>query len=70
MFFKIAQAILVAVVVGLALLFLGMILDSLKVPILETIGSFLASWCWVIGVIAGLWYLFFGFGTFTINRRG
>lgn len=47
--------VVVAVVVGLLLTLLGTILESLKVPIVVTIGDFLVFWAWVLGLLAGLW---------------
>lgn len=60
-------AVIVAVAVGLGLTLLGGILADLGVPIAETIGSFLESYAFVIGVLAGLWY-FFTHSDFTIGR--
>ena len=60
---RLVLAVVVAVVVGLVCMLLGTVLATLKVPIAVTIGDFLATWGWVIGVLAGLWY-FFGNGSF------
>jgi hypothetical protein len=60
---RLVLAVVVAVVVGLVCLLLGGILGSLGVPIAETVGSFLARWGWVLGILAGLWF-FFGGGSF------
>lgn len=62
------RAIIVAVVVGLVLLLIGMLLVSLGVPILKTLGSFLGQWCWVIGALSGLWYFFTG-GSWSLGSR-
>lgn len=64
---RIVLALVVAVAVGLGCMFLGSVLGDMKVPIAETVGAFLKSWGWVIGVLAGLWYYFTG-GTWF--RRG
>jgi len=51
-------AVIVAAVTGLLLTLLGAILVALSVPILVTIGGFIAMWAWVLGILAGLWYFF------------
>lgn len=53
-------AILVAVIVGLVCLLLGKVLASLAVPPAAAVGGFLVQYCWVIGVVAGLWYFVSG----------
>lgn len=64
MLIRFGQAVLVAIVVGIACLFLGTILvDALgKVPIAHTIGGLLLAWGWILGILAGLWWFFFGQG--------
>jgi hypothetical protein len=57
---RIAQAIIVGVAVGLLVLFLGVILSAFGIPPLSTIAGFLIQWCWVIGILAGLWQFFSG----------
>ena len=57
---RLVLAVVVAVVVGLACLLIGLILDSLHVPIASTVGGFLIMWGWVLGVLAGLWQFFGG----------
>lgn len=57
---RIVLAVVVAVVVGLLCILLGSILVTLQVPIAVTIGGFLATWGWVLGVLAGLWFFFRG----------
>lgn len=53
----IGLAIVIAAAVGIVLMvFIGPILAGLKVPILTTVGAGLASWGWVIGVLAGAWF--------------
>lgn len=46
----------IAVFIGTALgcLLLGVILNALHVPVVESIGDFLNRWAWVIGAVAGL----------------
>jgi len=57
---RLVLAVVVAVVVGLACLLLGLVLASLAVPIAVTVGGFLTTYAWVIGVLAGLWHFFRG----------
>jgi hypothetical protein len=57
---RIVLAVVVAVVVGLLCILLGSVLITLKVPIAVTIGGFLVTWGWVLGVLAGLWHFFRG----------
>lgn len=57
---RLVLAVVVAVVTGLACILVGGILASLGVPIAETVGDFLVTWGWVLGVLAGLWYFFAG----------
>ena len=57
---RLVLAVVVAVVVGLACLLLGTILAELKVSVATTVGDFLKQWCWVLGVLAGLWQFFAG----------
>lgn len=65
---KLVLAVIIAVVVGIVLVaLLGPILDSLKVPIATTVGGFLITWGWVLGVAAGVWYFFAG-GGFTFPK--
>jgi uncharacterized membrane protein len=54
MLMRLVYAVAVAIGVGLGCLLLGLVLSSLGVPIAETVGKFLSTWCWVIGVVAGL----------------
>lgn len=67
MLFKLIAAVVVAVVVTLACILLGGILDSLKVEIATTIGNFLKSYGTVLGVLAGLWYFVAGGFRFPTN---
>lgn len=58
---RLVLAVIVAVVVGIALVgLLGPVLVTVKVPIATTIGAFFVNWGYVIGVLAGLWYYFAG----------
>lgn len=58
---RLILAVVVAVVITLACLLLGDILNSLTVQIALTIGSFLKTYSSVLGVLAGLWYFFYGY---------
>lgn len=62
---RIVMAVVVAVIVGLACMLLGMVLNSLNVPPAEAVGHFLTEFAWVIGVLAGLVHFFRG-GTVTL----
>lgn len=62
---RLVLALVVAVVTGLVCLLLGSIISSLNVPIAETVGKFLVTWAWVIGVLSGLWFFFTGRTTLT-----
>lgn len=57
---RIILAVIVAIAVWLACLFLGVVLGTLNVPLTDAIASFLTHWGWTIGVLAGLWYFFTG----------
>lgn len=50
-------ALVVAIVVGLAVTLLGLLLVALTVPVAVAVGGFCETWAWVIGLLAGLWYL-------------
>jgi hypothetical protein len=55
---RIVLAVIVAVIVGLLLVLLGAVLVTLNVPIAETVGKFLQTYGFAIGVLVGLWYFF------------
>ena len=59
---RIVLAIVVGVVTALVVLLLGLILVAMggSVPVLETIGAFAEKFCWVFGLLAGLWFFFTG----------
>ena len=57
---RIVLAVIVAVVVGLVCLLVGSLLASLSVPPLAVIGGFLVEFCWLLGVLAGIWHFFGG----------
>lgn len=58
---RLVLALVVAIVVGLGLTaLLGPILVSLAVPLAVVVGEFFVKWGWVLGVLAGLWFLFSG----------
>ncbi len=57
---KLVLALVVAVAVTIGLLLLGAILVTLKVDIAITIGNFFKQWGSVIGILAGIWYMFSG----------
>lgn len=57
---RIVLSVVVAVATALVVLLLGLVLVAIHVPIAETVGGFLEQWCWVFGVLAGLWFFFTG----------
>jgi hypothetical protein len=57
---RILLAVVVAVAAGLICLLVGIVLDALKVPPAVAVGGFLVAYCWVIGVLFGLWYFLKG----------
>jgi hypothetical protein len=59
---RLVLAVVVAVIVALVFLLLGLIMISMggAVPILVTIGAFFEKFCWVLGLLAGLWFFFSG----------
>lgn len=59
---KLILSVVVAVIVTLGCVLVGSILAALNVSVAITIGDFLRSYSAVIGVLAGLWYFFAGYG--------
>ena len=57
---RLAQAIVVAIAVGLGLTLLGLVLAIINVPIATTVGVFLTHYSWGIGALAGIWHFFTG----------
>ena len=57
---RIVLAMVVGAAVGLLCLLLGSVLSSVDIPFVATVGSFLATWAWVIGLLAGVWFFFTG----------
>ena len=57
---RLVLAIVIAIAVGIGLMFIGTIVVTLKAPIAVSVGGFLEAWGWTIGVLAGLWYFFAG----------
>lgn len=57
---RLVLAVVVAIAVALVALLVGMVLVAISVPVLATIGMFLKAWCWVIGLLAGVWHYFAG----------
>ena len=60
-------AVVVACIVGLLLMLVGRIMKTLEIPIAVTVGAFLEQWCWVIGVLVGIWFFFSGGSIFGIG---
>jgi hypothetical protein len=63
---RIVHAVVIGALVGLGCLLLGMVLSSLNIPPVETVGDFLTQWCWVIGILVGLLTFFKGGPTVTL----
>lgn len=57
---RVVLAVVVGIVVGLVCLLVGALLGDIGIPFVATIGSFLATWAWVLGLLAGLWFFFSG----------
>lgn len=57
-FKRIALAVIIGLAVGLACLFLGLLLGSLNIAPASAVAGFLTAYAWAIGVLAGLWYFF------------
>jgi hypothetical protein len=60
MIMRVVYAVVVAVVVGLACILLGVLLNALGVPPATAVGGFLTAYAWVIGALAGLLYFLRG----------
>ncbi len=58
MIVKIFQSILVAIVVFLACIFLGGLLELINIDFVEYIGEFIQKFALVFAIIAGLWFYF------------
>jgi len=57
---RLVLAACVGVFTALIILLIGVILVAIKVPIATSVGDFLEQWCWVFGLIAGIWFFFTG----------
>ena len=57
---RVILAACVGVFTALIILLIGVILVAIKVPIATSIGDFISQWCWVFGLIAGIWFFFTG----------
>lgn len=57
---RVVQSVVVAVVATLGCMLLGAILAALKVDVAVTVGNFVKVWAAVIGILAGLWFFFWG----------
>lgn len=57
---RIVVAAVIGAAVGLGCVLLGMLLGSTGIPPAEAVGAFLATWAWVIGILAGLYHFFRG----------
>lgn len=57
---RVVRAVIVAVVVGLICYLVGALLGVTNVAPLEVVGGFLVRFCWVLGLLAGVWYFLGG----------
>ncbi len=48
-------AVVLGVIVGLVCLLVGSLLATIPIPFVHTIGGFLATWAWVLGLLAALY---------------
>ncbi len=55
---RVILSVVVAVVAGLVFVLLGHVLETMAVPIAVTVGAFLVTYGFVLGVCAGIWYFF------------
>lgn len=62
---NIVIALLVAIIVYLACIFIGGLLAAMNVAIAATVGDFLVRFAAAIGVLAGLWRYFAAGNPFT-----
>lgn len=57
---KLVLAVVVGVIVTLACVLVGDLLDALTVQLAITIGNWLKTYSAVLGILAALWYFFSG----------
>lgn len=57
---RIVLSIVVGIVVALLCILVADVLNSINSTTMHNIGDFLGSYCGLLGVLAGLWYFFFG----------
>lgn len=57
---KLVLAVVVGVIVTLACVLVGDLLDALTVQLAITIGNWLKTYSAVLGILAALWYFFAG----------
>lgn len=57
---RVVIAVLIAGGTTLLCMLLGLILTSLALPIAVLVGGFIATYAYVLGVLAGLWWFFTG----------
>lgn len=58
--YKVIAGIVVGVAVFLVCILVGALLGDVNISFVATIAKFLRDWATVIGLIAGLWYVFAG----------
>jgi hypothetical protein len=57
---RIVLAVVVAIAVTLACIFIGAVISTIDVAIAVTVGDFLKKFGAAIGILAGIWYFFSG----------
>ena len=54
MLMRLIHAIAIGFAAGLVCLFLAAVLPAVHVPVITSIGQFLGTWAWPIGIVCGL----------------
>jgi hypothetical protein len=54
MLMRALHAIAIGFIAGLICLFLAAVLPAIHVPVITSIGDFLGTWAWPIGIVVGL----------------
>jgi len=54
MIIRLIHAVAIGFIVGLICLLLAAVLPNIHVPVITSIGDFLGTWAWPIGIVAGL----------------
>lgn len=54
MLMRLLHALAVGFIAGLACLLLAAVLPQIHVPVITSIGAFLGTWAWPIGIVVGI----------------